>query len=430
MPRFNFETETTEYKKSLTEKNDGYRALVAMLNKHGVGTVYFGIDNDGEIVGVEIGKNTLRTISQEIYNQIQPQVIPEIQVHESDGKRYISVSVKGDQRPYAKDGEYLIRSGEENRAVPPVELRRMFQSSSDLLKETPASKQDLTFDELMMNLKSAGHHVDDQDRMVRSLGLTCLEGKYSMEAELLSDQNPFVLTIAIFEGTDRLSLSYRTDFSGHSIIEEVKSVINYIESLNETKVDMSSFIRKDEGLFDFNSFKEAWINAAVHNTWVLGIPPSIQIFDDRMEIISNGSIPYGQTMEEFYEGVSMPVNESLMRAFIAVDLCEHTGHGVPVILNRYGKEAFNITGSSVRVIIPFSRNRFRIKQDEQVQVLSDKERTVLSMLRTNPNMTVRELSDLSGINSSNVLSTISVLKSKGLLTREGSKKKGRWIVTI
>ena len=96
----------------------------------------------------------------------------------------------------------------------------------------------------------------------------------------------------------------------------------------------------------------------------------------------------------------------------------------------YGKEAFNITGSSVRVIIPFSRNRFRIKQDEQVQVLSDKERTVLSMLRTNLNMTVRELSDLSGINSSNVLSTISVLKSKGLLTREGSKKKGCWIVTI
>lgn len=31
-----------------------------------------------------------------------------------------------------------------------------------------------------------------------------------------------------------------------------------------------------------------------------------------------------------------------MRIFLSLNLCEHTGHGIPTIINKYGKEAFEI----------------------------------------------------------------------------------------
>ena len=120
---------------------------------------------------------------------------------------------------------------------------------------------------------------------------------------------------------------------------------------------MSSTVRKNIKLFDAAAFREAWINAAVHTTWMLGTPPSVHIFDDRIEVLSIGSTPYGQSEDDFFAGVSTPVNESLMRAFIAAGLCEHTGHGVPVITEKYGRGAFKITGGYVLVTIPFSNLR-------------------------------------------------------------------------
>ena len=150
-----------------------------------------------------------------------------------------------------------------------------------------------------------------------------------------------------------------------------------------------------------------------------------------MEIISNGSIPYGQTKEEFFESISMPVNESLMRVFIATGLCEHTGHGVPVILKRYGEDAFEIGGNSVRVRMPFERKRRIISDEgEHTDTLSKKERNVLSILMTNPKITLKDVSEILSIGQSNVLATVSGLKAKGVLIREGSKKNGEWKVLI
>ena len=63
------------------------------------------------------------------------------------------------------------------------------------------------------------------------------------------------------------------------------------------------------------------------------------------------------TLDDFYAGRSMPVNEPLMRAFISAGLSEHTGHGIPVIVNSYGRDAFEITGGIIRVTLRFTSRR-------------------------------------------------------------------------
>ena len=49
---------------------------------------------------------------------------------------------------------------------------------------------------------------------------------------------------------------------------------------------------------------------------------------------------------------------------------------------------------------------------------------------TNPKITLKDVSEILSIGQSNVLATVSGLKAKGVLMREGSKKNGEWKVLI
>ena len=72
------ETENVEFKKTTGELREGIISLSSMLNKNGYGTLYFGVRDNGEVIGQQIGDRTLREISQAIANFLKPQIIPTI----------------------------------------------------------------------------------------------------------------------------------------------------------------------------------------------------------------------------------------------------------------------------------------------------------------------------------------------------------------
>lgn len=75
--KIGYETEIVEFKKSTGKLKEGVISLTSMLNKHSTATVYFGVKNNGDIIGQEIGDRTLRDISQMVASSIKPQVIPQ-----------------------------------------------------------------------------------------------------------------------------------------------------------------------------------------------------------------------------------------------------------------------------------------------------------------------------------------------------------------
>lgn len=423
------EGEQLEFKINTTELDDGIVSLSAMLNKSCRGEVLFGVRDNGDIVGMDIGKNTLRTISERVWNNIDPSVIPVLNVlRTSDGREYISMKAEGKDRPYFVKGSIYIRCGEENRRATHHEAKMMLRASEDCLSESISINQDLTFSDLCIRLRALGMDVTDDEYFHRSLGLVNSNRQFSMQAELLSDQNRSPLTVVVFNGLDRTCISYRTEYSKCSIITEMVNVQNFVNSLNECAVVVSSGERTERHLFDFEAFKEAWANACIHNNWLSTIPPTVHIFDDRLEIISYGSLPYGLTLDDFFNGVSMPVNESLMRTFIMSRISEHNGHGIPKIVKSYGKDAFLISPGSVRVTLKFTRNRMAASSRETESKLTEKELLVYDALKTNPSFTVKEISEFTGVSIAQTARTISILQERKVLIREGSKRSGKWVV--
>ena len=53
----------------------------------------------------------------------------------------------------------------------------------------------------------------------------------------------------------------------------------------------------------------------------------------------------------FFQGISRPRNDMLMRIFLNMELTEHTGHGVPTIVSKYGKGVFQIDEGYINVVM-------------------------------------------------------------------------------
>ena len=64
------ENEKIELKRSTSLLKEAIISIVAILNKHGKGELYFGIDSKGNIRGQQVTEKTLRDISQRIAQNI------------------------------------------------------------------------------------------------------------------------------------------------------------------------------------------------------------------------------------------------------------------------------------------------------------------------------------------------------------------------
>ena len=103
-----------------------------MLNKHGEATLYFGVKNDGTVIGQKnITESTLRDISRKISEGIKPQVIPEINMMLLDDKTIIKVTVKGNANIYSAFDKYYIRSFDEDKKISPDMLRELINSKGE-----------------------------------------------------------------------------------------------------------------------------------------------------------------------------------------------------------------------------------------------------------------------------------------------------------
>ena len=49
------ENELNEFKESLSQLDKGLKSMTAMLNKHGKGRVFFGVDDDDAVIGARCG---------------------------------------------------------------------------------------------------------------------------------------------------------------------------------------------------------------------------------------------------------------------------------------------------------------------------------------------------------------------------------------
>lgn len=401
-----------------------------MLNKRGEGTVYFGVKPNGELIGQkDANDSTARDISRKIAEGIRPQIIPNISMEYYGDKKVIKVTVKGNKIPYSAFGLFYMRSFDEDRQISPELLGEIMNSrgENDYIIEEAINKKDLSF-KMLKNLFIINGFSINEDKFIENNHLKTFDGRYNYMAELLADENDVSIKVVTFQGKNKSVVLKRTDYGYKCLLVAINQVIEYMESINETKVKIGGFQRKEEKYFNIEVFKEAWVNACAHTRWIEKIPPAVYIFEDRIEIISNGGLPKNLNKEDFFQGVSKPMNKELLNIMAKLDIIDQTGHGVPLIVEKYGKKAFYISDNTIIVTIPINKELLEKGENVSKYELNNTEEKIIKEIIEDGSITLKELANKLEIGNKNIEKNVSKLKKDGYIKRIGSNKKGYWKV--
>ena len=171
------ESETLELKKSTSELKEAIISIASILNKHQKGELYFGVRNDGIIVGQTVTESTIREISKTISDNIEPKIFPKINEITLEAKKCVHVEFYGNNVPYYAYGRAYVRVGDEDRQLSAKEIEKVILEKNkdrmawdkEICKEAKIS--DISTKKLKWFLKKAGKHFDTVENSFKKLGL-------------------------------------------------------------------------------------------------------------------------------------------------------------------------------------------------------------------------------------------------------------------
>lgn len=326
MNDFTLETETREFKKSLSELKEGLISLTAMLNKHGSAELWFGIAPTSKIIGLDISEKTLRDLSQAIAAHIEPAIYPHISRQNIGGKHCIKVEAEGWQVPYFAYGRTYIRVADEDKKLSASELKNfILQNNRDALRwESEPSGlilEQLVSTKISHFLKLANLPDDDFASALEKLDLL-VEGVPNNAAKLFFAHNPIQLRCAMFATQTSSTIIDRHDFDG-DLLELLEEAEKYILKNIHIGMRLEGLRRVDVPEISLKAVREALVNAFCHRDWRDPDYVQVAIFKDRLEIRNPGSLYGNLTFDEIRLGnVSRRRNPKIAELLRRIQLVE------------------------------------------------------------------------------------------------------------
>ncbi len=377
------ENQHIELKKELGDSVDLEKEVIAFLNTKEGGKIYKGIDNFGNVFGVENLYKQMLMIKDRIKNNIEPSVMGLFDVveEEIDDKKVIKIIIAGSsEKPYYKKkfgitpkGCY-IRIGTASEPMNKNQIESLFSSRTrNSIGKIKSPKFDLTFEQLRIFYDEREKNLNKHFK--KNLELLTPDGQLNYVAYLMADENNIYIKIAKYKGIDKVELIENNEYGYCSIIKAVKNILQKVDIENRTFAQITPKERIEKRLWNPIALREAIINAFVHNDYTKEIAPSIEIFLDKIVITSAGSLPENLSIKEFFSGYSIPRNKELMRIFKDLELVEQLGSGLPRILKFYSKDCFEFLDNFTRVTFPIDSDyieQVTLQVKQLIKVMYDK----------------------------------------------------------
>ncbi|MFV0289254.1 MAG: ATP-binding protein [Mycoplasmatales bacterium] len=151
------------------------------------------------------------------------------------------------------------------------------------------------------------------------------------------------------------------NFGEKPLSELFEEVYQKLEAENEIITTFKGAKRIDNFKYELEVVREALINAFVHNDYSNYQYPQIH---NKIEIISSGGLPQGQTKSGFKLGISKPQNKEIVDIFRDFGITESLGIGIPKIVAKYKEDILTIIDDVLIVEIPFVNSKSNIKENE------------------------------------------------------------------
>lgn len=354
----NNENQNIEYKRIW--QDDNLKSVCAFANSQG-GVMYIGIDDDGQVLGLDNVHKWQEDIPNKIVQNLG--IVCEINTQEEFGKTYLEISVLPSNVPISYKGIYYVRSGATKQELKGTALQqfllvKMGKSWDDIVCEG-ATMEDIDRHAIDYFLRKSADYgrmpglspSDSTEIVLDNLDLLTSTGELKNAAVLLFGKRPS----RFFSGIDfricRLGNSESDiivqDMVSGNLIEMADKVMDILKAKYLYSPIHYQGLQRIEPLeIPEDSLREAIFNAIIHKDYMRGVDIQMKVYADSLWLWNNGNLPESYTVETLLiPHSSRPRNPKIANAFFRAGFIESWGRGIEKIRN-----AGNTKGMSAPVI--------------------------------------------------------------------------------
>lgn len=412
------ETRILEFKETIT--NTFLKTVSAFSNYDG-GTIYFGIDDDGNIKGLPDVKQSCLDIENKINDSIAPQ--PNFMLEIQNNDQTIKLTVKGGvQKPYLYKSKAYKRNDTATIEVDTLEFSRLILEGKNIrFEELPCREQELSFEALHRKLKESIRIETFNQDTLKTLNL--YDNGYNNAAGILADKNHFPGIDIVKFGENISIIQKRSTFENISVLDVYEKSIDVFRDYYQYEVIQDADRKKIEKIPEA-AFREAIANALIHRAWDVESQIRVLMFDDRIEVISPGGLPSGITEEEYLSGrLSVLRNRNLANVFYRLGFAEIFGTGITRIKQLYEegliKPGFEVSENTIKIVLPIFEKNLNLTEDE---------RTIYKILSKTMLKPISEIAPYVSFGRSKTTQLLKNMGQKGIVSVEGKGRGTRYII--
>jgi len=342
------EDRTLEFKRQVPNKLDSIlRTVIAFSNGSG-GEIIIGIDDDRNLVGIDQDPFEIEErLANSIHDRVSP--VPGIFFQTVSVDQYVLFRVKvlpGPNKPYylkpkgPEKGAY-IRVGSTNRLADEwilADLRRQAQNRCfDEEVETRFGCEIFSMQVVARymqwrdNQSRAGLDYLEKEKLALRYNSSCHPtiGGLLLFSDFLPEPYEYAgFAVVMYRGESRSGLVHSRSITS-GLVDMPGMVLEAIGAYLGSKVEIRS-LRRDEDLeVPIVALREAVVNAICHRDYAMqGSQCKVEVFADRVEVISPGTLPTGIALDDLGLGTSEIRNRQIVKIFRKAGYIEQLGTGI------------------------------------------------------------------------------------------------------
>lgn len=339
-----------DYKVELEERKpkSWLKSVSAFANTRG-GSLFFGVDNDGVVRGLDDVQHVCETISIHIRDRMDP--LPDVEMIplKVEEKMILQVKVhEGNYTPYyyVGDGQRVayVRNGEESLPATAEEMVRLVLKGTnrtfDSLR-TDCRTDDYSFALLASTFRERTQQDWDK-KYLQSFGLVTKDGYLTNAGMLFTDYcelSQSRLYCTRWAGLEKDDALNDAEYKGNILLLLLEAM-NFVKSSTRKGWEKLPDGRKNKPEYAERAVLEALVNHFIHRDYtVMGGKVHLDIYDDRLVITSPGGMYNGQKVQDLdIEEVSSDRRNPILADVMAqLDYMEKRGSGLKRICNEYSE---------------------------------------------------------------------------------------------
>lgn len=442
-----------DYKSMLEEKRpkSWLKSVSAFANGQG-GSLFFGIDDNGGIIGLDDVQHVSQSISTRIRDLMDPLPDVELIPHEVEGKKILQVKVSsGHYTPYyyIGDGQRMafIRVGDESLPATAEQMVRLVLKGSNKTYDsllTDYKEEDNTFIILANTFKTRTNQEWNK-KFLLSFGLITNTGVLTNAGALFADDCPLWqsrLYCTRWDGNDKSDAINDAEFTGN-ILLLLREAMNFVKSNTKKGWEKLPDGRKNKPEYAERAVLEAMVNHFIHRDYtVMGGEVHLDIYDDRLTVTSPGGMYNGSLIQDLdiADVSSERRNPILANVMAQLDYMEKRGSGLTRICNETKaldgykdelKPVFKSTPTQFQTIIYATSGASNVGEnvgEMSEREITDRQQHILNLIKESPTITAKQMSERLSVTQRTIERDIAILKKKNRLKRNGNDYDGEWII--